>query len=72
MKGTICQVKSSKATGSLQKKKDGYSSITTISSLQATVIWATPVKTEMSAKMETNKQTKGWEIINQDICYKAF
>lgn len=59
MKGTICQVESSKATGSLQKKKDGYSSITIISSLKTSVIWKTAVKTQMSAKMETNKQKDG-------------
>lgn len=60
MKGTICQVKSSKATGPLQKKKrKRYSSITMISSLKTSVIWRTPVKTQMSAKMETNKQKDG-------------
>lgn len=35
-----------------------------ISSLKKSVIRSTPVKTQMSAKMETNKQTNGWEIIN--------
>lgn len=69
MKGTICQIKASKATGSLQKNKDSF--ITTISSCRTSVIWRTPIKIQMSAKMETNKQTKGWEIINQEICCKA-
>lgn len=62
MKRTICQVKSSKAAGSLQKKtKKPHQMMETVLSqwllTQNIVIWRTPVKTHTSAKMETNKQT---------------
>lgn len=41
-----------------------------ISSLRTSAVWRTPIEIQMSAKMERNKQTKGWEIINQEI-YKS-
>lgn len=57
---------------SAKKKKTRIDSfITMISSLKTSAVWRTPIEIQMSAKMERNKQTKGWEIINQEICCKA-